>query len=295
MHELTAIYWIKNEVVYLPEWIEFHLIQGFDHFILYDNNSTDNLYEIMQPYLEKEILEIRKYPNPLYPPARSGPPNSKNFWIMDYCIEEQRGKSKWIHYHAVDEFTFMVDGSNIVNFLKNYEDIGALCIEWELFNSNDHVHKPNGLVIENYTMTYPDAKHHIKTMIMPEKAYSTMGNPHNFILLDNHVSVTENRMPLRGPWNFEGPNYDLIRNHHYVTRSRQEFIEKNNKGLLDSTHMENIPRSYVNDGFDSEWNIGNSHPERKKCDELLKYVPAVREAIAKRYYGREHLLEKICH
>jgi hypothetical protein len=41
MKRLTAIYWVKDEARYIPEWIEFHLMQGFEHFILYDNNSTD--------------------------------------------------------------------------------------------------------------------------------------------------------------------------------------------------------------------------------------------------------------
>ena len=31
MYDLTGIYWIKDEAPYLPEYIEFHLMQGFDH------------------------------------------------------------------------------------------------------------------------------------------------------------------------------------------------------------------------------------------------------------------------
>jgi hypothetical protein len=162
MHELTAIYWIKNETPYLPEWIEFHLMQGFDHFILYDNNSNDGLETIIEPYIKEGIVEIRKYPDPLNPPAKSGPPNSKNFWIMDTCIEEQRGKSKWIHFHAIDEFTFTTDGTSLVDFLKDYEQYGGLSIEWEMFNSNNHINRPEGLIIENYTTAYPDHHHHVK-------------------------------------------------------------------------------------------------------------------------------------
>ena len=105
MKNLTAIYWIKNETPYLPEWIEFHLLQGFDHFILYDNDSDDGLEEAMAPYLEEEIVEIRKYPEEV---KKSGEP--KNFWLMSHCIDEQKGKSKWIHFHAIDEFTYCPDG-----------------------------------------------------------------------------------------------------------------------------------------------------------------------------------------
>ena len=59
MKNLTSIYWIKDEARYIPEFIEFHLLQGFDHFIFYDNKSIDNLTEIIFPYIESGLAEIR--------------------------------------------------------------------------------------------------------------------------------------------------------------------------------------------------------------------------------------------
>lgn len=35
---------VRNEIPYLFEWIEFHRLQGVDHFILYDDESTDHVY-----------------------------------------------------------------------------------------------------------------------------------------------------------------------------------------------------------------------------------------------------------
>ena len=39
---------MKNEGQYLEEWIEFHRLVGCEHFILYDNDSTDDTVEILQ-------------------------------------------------------------------------------------------------------------------------------------------------------------------------------------------------------------------------------------------------------
>jgi len=289
MYDLTAIYWIKNETPYLPEWIEFHLMQGFDHFIFYDNHSTDNFLEVMEPYVEAGLVEIRYYPDPLLPPAKSGPPGSKNFWIMDYCIDEQMGKSRWIHFHAVDEFTFMRDGSNIVEFLKKFENVGALAIEWELFNSSGHIEKPKGLTIENFTHAFPDSNHAVKTIIKPEFAICTVGNPHNFLLNNGMSPVMEDFSAQSSALNERGPTFNIIKNHHYLTRSKQEFNEKNNKGLLDHAHTENIQRSE----HLSQWDLAENHPNIYVCTDLLKYVDPVREAIRKRFEGREHLLESI--
>lgn len=295
MYNLTAIYWIKNETRYLPEWIEFHLIQGFDHFIFYDNESNDGLYDVMQPYIEEGIVEIRKYPKILHPPAKSGPPNSKNFWVMDYCIEEQIGKSRWIHFHAVDEFTFMKDGSKVSDFLKNFESIGALSIEWEYFNSNGHVKRPEGLMIENYTEACLDPKHHVKTIIRPDMAYSTAGNPHTFIMKNGMSPVNEKGNLVNGPLSNDH-NFEKIKNHHYVTRSKEEFEEKNSKGVLDWQESENEHRSFIwgEAGLRDLWQSTNYELDRYKCDDLLIYVNPVREAIAKRYCGKEYLLKNVC-
>lgn len=39
---------IKNEGPYLEEWIEFHRIQGVEHFYLYDNGSADQTKDILE-------------------------------------------------------------------------------------------------------------------------------------------------------------------------------------------------------------------------------------------------------
>ena len=41
----------KNEGPYIKEWIEFYIKQGVSHFLIYDNDSTDNMYDVLQPYV----------------------------------------------------------------------------------------------------------------------------------------------------------------------------------------------------------------------------------------------------
>src|SRR6187431_1294722 len=48
----------KNEAKFLDEWIQFHLVVGIDHFYLYNNNSDDNYYEILKPYIEKGFVDL---------------------------------------------------------------------------------------------------------------------------------------------------------------------------------------------------------------------------------------------
>ena len=47
---LAVVAIAKNEGDYIEEWINFYIKQGVSHFFIYDNDSTDNMHEILQPY-----------------------------------------------------------------------------------------------------------------------------------------------------------------------------------------------------------------------------------------------------
>ena len=50
---------VKDETGFLSEWVAFHEMQGFNHIILYDNNSTLPLTEV-QPWIERGFLTIKR-------------------------------------------------------------------------------------------------------------------------------------------------------------------------------------------------------------------------------------------
>jgi hypothetical protein len=285
MYNLTGIYWVKNEGKYIPEYVEFHLLQGFDHFILYDNGSTDN--ELIKPYTDAGIVELRTYP--------PGVRQQQNFWLAQHCCTEQAGKSRWIHFHSIDERLFCPDGRLVTDFLKEYEQYGGVCVAWEEFNSNGHKTMPKGLIIENYTQTCVDKMCHIKTITQPGRAVAFNGNPHNFTYRDSYYSVTENGTRVNGAFASFDYSFSKIKNHHYRTLSEEEFNIKMNKGVLDHPDQQDRRREQAED----EWAWTHGNPSRwgqttlGYNDELLKYVPIVREALQQRYKGNEHLLGAI--
>lgn len=290
MFNLTGIYWVKDEARYIPEYIEFHLLQGFDHFIFYDNGSTDNLLEIIKPYLDLNIVEIRKYP--------PGLDRAKNMWLSEQCCATEKGRSKWIHFHSIDERIFCPDGKLITQFLKDYEQYGGVSVAWEEFNSNYHMYRPEGLIIENYTETCKDTMCAIKTIVQPEFALGFMGHPHNCVYTSGKYAVTENFTRVdtaHAPFDY---SFKKIKNHHYRTLSSEEFNIKMNKGVLDhGPSQELIRREQAED----EWNWCHGFPSRwgqttlGYNDDLLKFVAPVKLAIKARYEGLESLLKEINH
>ena len=50
---------IKNEIGFLSEWTAYYEMQGFDHIIFYDNNSTSSLSEL-DPWVATGFVTIIK-------------------------------------------------------------------------------------------------------------------------------------------------------------------------------------------------------------------------------------------
>ena len=46
----------KNEGLYIKEWLDFHIKQGVSHFIIYDNESTDNFHDVIMPYIASGLV-----------------------------------------------------------------------------------------------------------------------------------------------------------------------------------------------------------------------------------------------
>ena len=48
---------IKNEGPYLSEWVDFHISQGIEKILLFDNESNDDTAKILEPDIENGKVE----------------------------------------------------------------------------------------------------------------------------------------------------------------------------------------------------------------------------------------------
>lgn len=62
-YNLSICMIFQNDAPYLKEWIEFHRLQGVDHFYLFNNLSTDNYQEILDPYIKEKVVTLFDWPH----------------------------------------------------------------------------------------------------------------------------------------------------------------------------------------------------------------------------------------
>lgn len=60
-NELGIAVIIKNEGPYIEEWVRYHLLVGAGIIYIYDNESTDNTRQILEPYINSGKVVYLEY------------------------------------------------------------------------------------------------------------------------------------------------------------------------------------------------------------------------------------------
>ncbi len=243
--DLAIVAIMKNEAPYVKEWVDYHMLVGVHKFFIYDNESEDNLKEVLQPYINNGVVEYTFFPG-----------KEQQMPAYNDCLQKHREDIEWLAVIDADEFIVPVKEKTLQQVLKNYKEYPGLGINWVMYDSNGHIKKPSGGVLENYTRCrrgFREQKHtHIKSIIQPSKV-SIIPSPHYALFLNNEKSVDENKKTILGVGNelafTEKASVEKIRINHYWSKSYEETLAKiargrgasvNKRKLEDCEYLYNI-------------------------------------------------------
>lgn len=134
----------KNESIFLKEWIDYHLTIGVEHFFLYNNNSSDNYLQVLEPYVSSGLVTLIDWP---YQQGQMS--------AYKDCYDKNLSKTNWLGYIDMDEFVCPIKFKDIKSTLNQYKDYPSVAIYWKQFGSNGKLyHDNNELVIEQYTQCW---------------------------------------------------------------------------------------------------------------------------------------------
>jgi len=208
---------MRDEGPYLKEWLDFHILVGIKKFFLYDNGSVDNTTEILKPYIERGIVEYHYFPGKrMQHPA-----------YID-IINNHSEDTRWLALIDLDEFLVPVHHKTVPEFLHTMPDnFAQLVVTWVMYGSSGHVHKPDGLLIENYKW-HAKKQHGIKSIINPRLLVVYHSLHANFIAgwtIDNNGKKLGRIDQSHNP-----PPYNNLRLNHYYTKSYDEYIARQARG-----------------------------------------------------------------
>ena len=147
-----------------------------------------------------------------------------------------------------DEFLFPTEDISLPDFLKNYEKFPAIGVNWITFGHCNHEKQQDGLLVDNYQMTFADKDNplncRIKSIVRP-KCVSYCNSPH-FCHYKHGFAVDENMNTICAP-SFESVFSNSItlfnstykiRINHYWTKSKEELKEKIKRGYPDGASVD---------------------------------------------------------
>ena len=220
----------KNEGPYFEEWIEWHLAHGVEKFYIYDNESTDDTREILEPYIRLGIVEYKYWPG-----------RKQQLAVYDDCLANHRFSSRWIAFIDLDEFIVPLKDKSIPEFLKRLESFAAVEINWLIYGSSGRKTKTLGSIMERFKRhSLPEhiLNRHVKTIVNPRRVYNMIGS-HEAARISGRAADSHGN-PIMKYFRDRVPQQDIIRINHYAVRSFEEFVEKQARGRASGPQ---VPRS----------------------------------------------------
>lgn len=257
----------QNEAPWLREWLEFHRLIGVKHFYLYNNLSTDNYLEILQPYLNSGIVEIFDYP--ASPLGTEDQPK-----IYSHAVNVSKEHNQWLAIVDTDEFITPVAANDLVSYLQTIpKDVGGVEISWQCYGTSNIWCLMSGeLLIEKLTLKAPasdQANMWYKSIVRPA-CVSKVESAHNCSYHPGYrcLRVTPCRGIVEPPLD-EAAVKD-IRINHYLWRTKEFFY---------TVKMPRIKRWNIN-----HFKVGSpidylSVTNQVEDRSIFKYIPALRAAL----------------
>ena len=182
---------------------------------------------------------------------------------------------EWLMIIDTDEFLYPVEGYDLREVLKNYDNYASISVPWSLFGTSKVKKIPdNMLIIDTLKMNGGESLGGMSKSIAKPRYIKNMYSAHFPILKDDCEQVTEKYTLFKGG-SVPYPSQDIIAFNHYILRDLDFLLNikmsrMHVTGSLNETEKEKKLLDMFNN--DNKW---SSHPDSK----ILKYVPYLEERI----------------
>jgi len=225
-YKLVIVTMTLNAEDYIEEWVDFHISQGVEHFYIYDQMSTDSTHIKLQKYIEKDLVTLTVWPNVFG--------MGSQILLYAHAISAYWQDCRWMSLTDLDEFLYPTDVETVADSLVGLDDYSAIYLHWKSFGPSNHITKPSGYVIRNYThmANFPEVtskknqQSRIGTLKYDLTRIKAIIDPSKVTLIKVHGCKVEG-LVIDSPKN--------LNLNHYITLSQEEFQKKINRTLGEHT------------------------------------------------------------
>lgn len=198
-HELCACTMVWNQAASLREWIMYHAWLGIDRWFIYDNNSDDDIKEVIGE-LNSRNYNVSRQSWPWIKTQEAG---------FSHCVLRARDECNWVGFFDVDEFFYFPFPSNprrglgipgkgtlramVANFSSSSSIIAEIRTVCHSFGPSGLTSPPPRGVTVGYTCRLQQPERH-KSIVRPDALDPTLLNEvHHFRLKEGfrYLNVPE--------------------------------------------------------------------------------------------------------
>ena len=141
---------VKQENLYLRDWVKYYYDMGVTKIVLYDNNDVDGEYpqQVIGDYIASGFVDYK---------------NARGFYryqveAYNQCYNEYIDEFDWIGFLDIDEYWYLSPHLTFEDFFseERFPNCAGIFINWICYGDNGLVHYDNRPVQERFkTPTYP--------------------------------------------------------------------------------------------------------------------------------------------
>lgn len=206
---------IKDEHLYLAEWIEWHRAKGFDHIYLFEDRGSQPHDEIVAQYDFVTLLPIDVVMNE---------PDNIEGRQRKMCYYSLRTFTQWdwLAFIDADEFVDFEEEYNLERLLNEYDDYPAIMLSWMLYPACGRIERPTCGVVEAYPTPDLNADEN-KIWFGVEWSIKSFVNMKHHPRM-KHIHLAEGAVNMNGNTFIEPKVWKKAWIRHYYTKSWEEWV-----------------------------------------------------------------------
>ncbi|MCD7453139.1 hypothetical protein HAX54_019882 [Datura stramonium] len=177
-HQMCVCTMLRNQASFLQEWIMYHSKIGVQRWFIYDNNSLDDIEDVVKVLSMDWNINVTRHVWPWIKTQEAG---------FAHCALRARDVCEWVGFMDVDEFFHLPTGLSLLDILRNQTQspnskVAELRVSCHNFGPSGLKHVPTQGVTMGYNCRMIAPERH-KSIVKPEALNSTLINVvHHFHL-----------------------------------------------------------------------------------------------------------------
>jgi hypothetical protein len=129
----------RDQATFINEHLAYHWVQGIDHFVIYDDNSLDNISDVLRPWVETGQVTLIKSLNKISESGGRHDEKRTSFQQHAYrhCFKNYAKNFTWAGFFDIDEFVTPLEPRCLPDILNDYRAFGGVSLNWQVYQGYD--------------------------------------------------------------------------------------------------------------------------------------------------------------